>query len=116
LDDPSAGEEPSGDRLRRDQETLSAEGRHMVHCCWSDREENRTEEHCCSIGHGEVLACAATSGGDQDCCDRWRAGEVSWDRWRVREDEERRRDPWASESGDYACLGAEVDGAVHCGA
>jgi hypothetical protein len=115
-DDPSVGAEPSEDRHRRGRETLSAEGRRKVRCCWSDREGGHIDEHCCWIGRGEVLACEATSVGDQGCCGHWQAGEVSWDRWRVTEDEERRRDLWASESGDHACLGAELDGVVHCGA
>jgi hypothetical protein len=57
------GEVPSGDRLRKGRETLSGVDRRMVRCCLSVHEEDRTEERCCWIGRGEILACEETSGG-----------------------------------------------------
>lgn len=72
------GEVPSGDLRHKDQETLIEGGRRMVRCCLSVREEDRTEEHCCWIGHGEVLACEETSGGVQGSS---REGQGTYDRW-----------------------------------
>lgn len=44
-------------------ETLNEVAPRMARCCLTGREEVHVEVHCCLIGHVEVLACEATSGG-----------------------------------------------------